>query len=158
MRVCTTQRCEREQDIQIAQWKSWNAINTNITISKHTWALLGQRESLPEDHRCSCCKFQCKTQRHCSCYPHPLHQPYMPLLGWSCQQTLGLVACKTNAINLKIKGLVILGTSFSFITRNNLVVGVFGTVVWLSRFWRSRSASTWFWTSMPFLSSGLKTW
>lgn len=36
--------------------------------------------------------------------------------------------------------------------------GVFGTGIWLSCFCRSKRASTWFWTSMPFLSSGLKTW
>lgn len=54
-----------------------------------TLVWLGQMEHLRGDHRYSCCRPRCRTQRHCNNSPHPHCQIYRPPLNWSYQQTLG---------------------------------------------------------------------
>lgn len=54
-----------------------------------------QIEHLQGDHRCSCCKPQCRTQKHCNSSPHPHYRIYTPPPNVSYLQTLDqLFACK----------------------------------------------------------------
>lgn len=64
-------------------------------FSSLTLALLGQTERLRGDHRCSCCRPQCRRQRRCNNSLRPRSQIYTPPLCWSYRKILDQPsACK----------------------------------------------------------------